>query len=88
MKKIPMRKCIVSGESFPKKELLRIVRTPEGELKIDPSGKINGKGAYIKKDIKMVEGLKTKKILKRLLQLDTDIKDDFYQELIDVINAE
>ena len=38
MKKIPMRKCLATGQSFPKKELLRIVRTPEGEVRVDETG--------------------------------------------------
>lgn len=46
-KKIPMRKCTGCGESKPKKELVRIVKTPEGEIILDLSGKLNGRGAYI-----------------------------------------
>lgn len=88
MRKIPMRKDVISGESFPKKELLRIVRTPEGELKIDPTGKMNGKGAYIKKEVSSIETLKIKKILKRVLELKFDIGEDFYQELKEFICGE
>ena len=43
----PMRRCIGCMESKPKKECLRICRTPEGLLKLDPTGKLNGRGAYI-----------------------------------------
>ena len=46
-KKIPMRRCIASGEMMPKKELVRIVRNAEGVAQIDPTGKVNGRGAYI-----------------------------------------
>ena len=46
-KKIPMRRCIGCKVSKPKKELLRIVRTPEGEIVLDATGKLNGRGAYI-----------------------------------------
>ena len=46
-KKIPMRKCIGCGEMKPKKELLRIVRSPEGEISLDLTGKKSGRGAYI-----------------------------------------
>ncbi len=45
-KKIPMRKCVGCGEMKPKKELVRVVRTPEGEISADPTGKKNGRGAY------------------------------------------
>ena len=48
MKKIPMRKCVVTNERFPKKELVRVVRTPENEIKVDPTWKMNGHGAYLK----------------------------------------
>lgn len=49
MKKIPMRKCVVTQERFPKKELIRVVRTPEGQVEIDLTGKRNGHGAYMQK---------------------------------------
>ena len=49
-KKIPMRKCVATGEQLPKKELLRVVRTPEGTLAVDTTGRTNGHGAYLKKD--------------------------------------
>jgi len=55
MKHIPLRRCLVSGETLPKKNMLRIVKTPEGELKVDPGGKLNGHGGYIKKDIAVLE---------------------------------
>jgi predicted RNA-binding protein YlxR (DUF448 family) len=46
-KKIPARTCIVCREEKPKTELIRIVKTPEGEIAVDNSGKMNGRGAYI-----------------------------------------
>ena len=78
-KKIPMRRCVATFESLPKKELLRIVRTPEGELKVDPTGRVNGHGAYLKKDVEAVELAKKKGSLKRALE--TDIPDEFYEEI-------
>ncbi len=78
-KKIPMRRCVATFESLPKKELLRIVRTPEGELKVDPTGRANGHGAYLKKDVEAVELAKKKGSLKRALE--TDIPDEFYEEI-------
>ncbi|AVX20722.1 MULTISPECIES: RNase P modulator RnpM [Carboxydocella] len=47
VKKIPERKCVGCQEMKPKKELVRIVRTPEGEVLVDSTGKKNGRGAYI-----------------------------------------
>lgn len=46
-KKIPMRRCVGCGEMREKKELCRIVRTPEGEICTDPTGKKSGRGAYV-----------------------------------------
>jgi len=46
-KKIPMRKCIGCGESKPKKELLRVVAPKEGDVSLDPTGKADGRGAYL-----------------------------------------
>ena len=62
-KKIPMRRCVATGEQLPKKELLRIVRTPEGNLEVDTTGKANGRGAYLKKDISAVDTAKKNKAL-------------------------
>ena len=84
MKKIPMRKCLATGQSFPKKELLRIVRTPEGEVRVDETGKLNGKGAYISKTPEELEILKNKKLLNRALE--TEVNDDVYREIENIIN--
>ena len=65
-KKIPMRSCVVTGEKLPKRELLRIVRTTDGTVVCDLSGKINGRGAYIKKDVDVLEKAKKTKILENL----------------------
>ena len=46
-KKVPMRMCVACREMQPKKDLLRIVRTPEGAIEIDRSGRMNGRGAYL-----------------------------------------
>ena len=51
LKKIPMRTCVVTREKLEKKDLVRIVRTPEGTVEIDLNGKKNGRGAYLKKDL-------------------------------------
>lgn len=85
MKKIPMRRCLATNESLPKKELLRIVRTPEGEIKVDETGKLNGKGAYIKRSIEALEIVKKKNLLARVLE--TQVNDDVYMEIERVING-
>lgn len=82
-RKIPMRRCVATGEQLPKKELLRIVRTPEGELKVDTTGKVNGHGAYLKKSVEAVEVAKKNGVLKKALS--TDIPDEFYEEILAVV---
>ena len=58
VKKVPLRTCVITKEQLPKQELLRVVRTPEGEVKVDLTGKLNGRGAYIKKDVTVLEKAK------------------------------
>ena len=83
-KKIPLRTCVVTKEKFPKKELLRVVRTPSGSIEVDLTGKINGHGAYIKKDLEVLKLAKKSKALARYLE--TEINEDVYETLKEVIN--
>lgn len=83
-KKIPMRSCVVTKEKLPKGELLRIVRTPEGNVVADITGKLNGKGAYIKKDMSVLEKAKKSKILERSLEIE--ISEEVYDEIGKIIN--
>lgn len=78
-RKVPMRKCVASQEMFPKKELIRIVRTPDEEILIDPTGKKSGRGAYLCAKPEYVELAKKKKALDRALK--TPVSDDVYQRL-------
>lgn len=80
-KKIPMRTCVVTHEKYPKKELIRVVRTPEGNVVVDTTGKQNGRGAYLKKDKETIEKARTTKVLER--HLETSIDDKIYDELIE-----
>ena len=83
VKKIPLRTCVITKEKFPKQELLRIVRTPEKEIVIDETGKLNGRGAYIKKDITVLEKAKKTKLLEK--KLECDIEDSIYDEIKEII---
>lgn len=85
MKKVPMRKCVATQEQLPKKELLRIVKTPEGEVKVDVTGKLNGRGAYLKKDLEALKIARSKKVLDRALE--TSISEEVYLMIENVINA-
>ena len=78
-KKIVMRTCVVTGEKLSKKDLIRVVRTPEGNVIIDITGKANGRGAYLKKDIEVFKKAKNSKILNKHLEVDVD--DAIFDEL-------
>ncbi|MGN1276852.1 MAG: RNase P modulator RnpM [Floccifex sp.] len=79
MRKIPMRKCVVTQERYPKKELIRIVRTPEQEVIVDLTGKKNGHGAYLKLNKATIELAKKNHALNRALECD--IPETIYEEL-------
>ncbi len=83
MKKIPLRTCVVTKEKFPKRELLRIVRTKDGDILVDETGKMNGHGAYIKKDLAVLEKAKKTKALDRYLEVS--IPDSVYEEIQTII---
>ena len=82
-RKIPLRTCVITKEQLPKKELLRIVRTPEHDIVIDENGKVNGRGAYIKKDLEVLE--KAKKRKKKKKKLECKIEDSVYEEIRKII---
>ncbi len=82
MKKIPLRMCVISKEKLPKKDLIRIVKY-FNTVSIDTSGKQNGKGCYLKKDIEVINQAKKTKILDKIL--DTNINDQLYEDLINII---
>lgn len=85
-KKIPLRKCVASGEMKPKKEMIRIVRSKEGEVSIDPTGKKSGRGAYLSKDKDVILQAKKKNTLAN--QLQAKIDDSIYDELISLVEKE
>src|SRR5690625_3589975 len=82
-RKIPLRKCIVTNERKPKEELIRIVRNKEGEVFVDPTGKKNGRGAYLSKDLQVIEKAAKTKVLNQ--QFQTDIDSEIYEELKKVV---
>ncbi|MEG0994558.1 MAG: YlxR family protein [Bacilli bacterium] len=83
-KKIPMRSCVVTKEKWPKQELLRIVKTPENTVIIDLKGKENGRGAYLKKDLEVLNKAIKTKVLERHLEIA--IPNDIYEEIRNIIN--
>ena len=83
-RKIPLRKCVSTGEILPKKELLRIVRTPEGNVLVDLTSRANGRGAYLKKSIDAVNKAKKSNCLGRALECN--IPETLYEELIKIVS--
>ena len=79
MRKIPMRKCVVTQERFPKKELIRVVRTPEGNIEVDPTGKKNGHGAYVQLKSDTIQLAKKNHALDRALEVE--VPSSIYEEL-------
>ena len=82
-RKIPMRTCVVTKEKCEKKDLIRIVRTPEGNVEIDLTGKKNGRGAYLKKDVDVFAKAKKSGILNRILEVE--VSDEIFNELNELI---
>ena len=85
MKKVPMRMCVACREMKPKKELIRVVRTPEGEISLDFKGKIPGRGAYVcPSEICLERAVKTRAIERAL---ETQIPPELYDRLREEMEA-
>ncbi|MHB9145915.1 MAG: RNase P modulator RnpM [Symbiobacteriia bacterium] len=74
VKRVPTRLCVGCGQMKPKKELVRVVRTPEGQVDIDPTGKKSGRGVYLCRSVECLEGATKGKKLERALE--TAIPED------------
>lgn len=85
-RKVPMRKCVATGEMFPKKEMIRVVRSKEGEVSVDTTGKKSGRGAYVSKSEEAVAAAKKRKSLNN--HLEAEIPEDVYEELLRLIRRE
>ena len=78
-KKIPQRQCMGCRERREKRQLIRVVRTPEGEVKLDFSGKLNGRGAYICPKAECLQKARKAKSLER--SLEVPIGEEVYDRL-------
>lgn len=78
-KKIPMRTCIACRVEKPKKEMLRIVRNAAGEVRLDFSGKLPGRGAYICNGEGCVKKLRKYRLLNKVFQ--TDVSEEVYARI-------
>ena len=83
VKKVPMRTCVVTREQFPKMELIRVLRTPEGTVTIDTKGKANGRGAYLKRDKEVILKAQKTKVLDKILEVN--VPNEIYEQLLELI---
>ena len=84
-KKIPMRMCVGCREMKPKKELIRVVRQPSGQVMLDRSGKAAGRGAYVCPDSACLEKARKSKVLERTLE--ASIEPAVYEQLAKELDA-
>ncbi|HLR01568.1 MAG TPA: YlxR family protein [Virgibacillus sp.] len=78
-RKVPLRKCVVTNEMKPKEELIRVVRDKEGHVFVDTTGKKNGRGAYLSKDLNVIQKARKTGILNQ--QFHTEIDVTIFDEL-------
>lgn len=80
------RTCVGCGEESPKRELVRVVRSPSGEVSCDPTGRANGRGAYVCRCVDCVRAARKKKALSRALK--TEVADSVYEALVALCSRE
>ena len=90
MKKVPIRTCIGCNEAKPKRELIRVVKTAEGDVSIDFTGRANGRGAYICNDVACLEkAVKTRRLSRAFsMQIDMQIYEDLRKTIEEQDKAE
>ncbi len=79
IRKVPMRTCVVTREKCEKNQLVRVVRTPLGEVVVDTTGKMNGKGAYLKLSLDVIEKARKTNVLNKVLEVE--VPDKVYDDL-------
>ena len=84
-KKTPLRTCVVCKQQKDKRELLRVVRTPEGTIVFDDTGKQNGRGAYLCNDPECVNKCLKKRLLNKVFH--TEVSEETYEKLSEEYGA-
>ena len=84
-KKIPMRQCLGCREMKPKRDLIRVVRSPEGAISLDFKGKVSGRGAYVCPDMSCLKKAMKSKAVERAFE--TAIPDEIYAQLTEQMEA-
>lgn len=85
-KKIPMRSCTGCGAKKEKRELIRVIRTPEGGIVLDGSGRANGRGAYLCRNPECLEKARKKRALEK--SLGAQIPEEVYERLSEELARE
>lgn len=85
-KKIPMRRCTGCNEQKPKKELVRVVKTPDGEILLDLTGKMSGRGAYICNNAECLKKARKSKRIDRTFEMT--IPDEVYKQMEEEISKD
>jgi len=85
VKKVPLRTCVVTKEVLPKKELMRVVADKEGHVLVDPTGKANGRGAYLKLSEEVIVLAKKNRALDR--KLEVEVPEQIYDELMKLVHG-
>lgn len=86
VRKVPLRKCVATQEQHPKKEMFRIVRTPDNQVVVDLTGKVRGHGAYLSKQKSAIMLAKKKQILNRYLEVE--VPEGIFDELLKLLEEE
>ena len=88
MKKQPMRTCVMCRQKKEKRDLLRIVRTPEGVVQFDPTGKANGRGAYVCTADECLSSVKNVKKVSQALETDSSAEhlSEVFEEIKRYVN--
>lgn len=83
-KKEIRRMCVGCGEMFDKRELIRVVKSPEGEVSLDKTGKKNGRGAYVCNNVQCLKKARKKKSIERAfsMKIDDEVYDKMEEEII------
>lgn len=83
-RKTPLRKCIVTGDMKKKQDLIRVVRNKSGDIFVDPTGKKNGRGAYVSIDLQVIQKARESNALESVFQRAID--PEIYNELEKIVN--
>lgn len=86
VKKIPQRQCLGCNEHFPKKELIRVVKRPDGSVELDLVGKVSGRGAYICRDVKCFRRARKSRRIEH--SLECAISEELYDAMEREIEGE